>query len=230
MPCAASTSRTAPSQAARLRDTSYVKSTCPGVSIMLRTAAPPLPSPSRTTQGIRTACDLMVMPRSRSMSIRSRYCARICRGSTTPVICSMRSARVDLPWSMCAMMQKLRMRRGSVAPMMLTPGSSGPGTVVRSSQAGLCQGRPTTRRPNSYRPTPVAELGSHPFSGTLRSRPQPVCRCGSTSVGRLQEQRGQPRQPAAHLVLVVEVPQHRRLRPGRAATSDAGSSEPVACV
>ncbi len=36
IPCAASTSRTAPSQAASERDTSYVKSTWPGVSIMLR--------------------------------------------------------------------------------------------------------------------------------------------------------------------------------------------------
>ncbi|CKF97900.1 Uncharacterised protein [Streptococcus pneumoniae] len=33
IPCAASTTRIAPSQAAKLRDTSYVKSTCPGVSI-----------------------------------------------------------------------------------------------------------------------------------------------------------------------------------------------------
>ena len=54
------------------------------------------------------------MPRSRSMSIRSRYCARIDRSSTTPVSCSIRSARVDLPWSMWAMMQKLRMRSGGV--------------------------------------------------------------------------------------------------------------------
>jgi hypothetical protein len=57
----------------------------------------------------------MVMPRSRSMSIRSRYCARMAGSSTTPVSCSIRSARVDLPWSMWAMMQKLRMqlrRRG----------------------------------------------------------------------------------------------------------------------
>ena len=34
-PCAASTSSNAPSHAARLRDTSYEKSTCPGVSIRL---------------------------------------------------------------------------------------------------------------------------------------------------------------------------------------------------
>src|SRR5690242_7738666 len=56
------------------------------------------------------------MPRSRSMSIRSRYCARIDRSSTTPVSCSIRSASVDLPWSMCAMMQKFRMIAGSVLP------------------------------------------------------------------------------------------------------------------
>src|SRR5687768_16952409 len=54
------------------------------------------------------------MPRSRSMSILSRYCARICRASTTPVSWSIRSARVDLPWSMWAMMQKLRITAGSV--------------------------------------------------------------------------------------------------------------------
>jgi hypothetical protein len=58
----------------------------------------------------------MVMPRSRSMSIRSRYCARALRSSTTPVSCSIRSASVDLPWSMCAMMQKFLMIAGSVLP------------------------------------------------------------------------------------------------------------------
>ncbi len=70
--------------------------------------------PAGTVQGIRTAWLLMVMPRSRSMSMRSRYCARAARSSTTPVSCSIRSASVDLPWSMCAMMQKLRMIAGSV--------------------------------------------------------------------------------------------------------------------
>src|SRR3954469_6419386 len=58
----------------------------------------------------------MVMPRSRSMSIRSRYCARALRSSTTPVSWSIRSASVDLPWSMWAMMQKLRIVPGSVRP------------------------------------------------------------------------------------------------------------------
>src|SRR3954451_7053767 len=71
---------------------------------------------SVTVHGIRTAWLLIVMPRSRSMSIRSRYWARALRSSTTPVSCSMRSASVDLPWSMWAMMQKLRMMAGSVRP------------------------------------------------------------------------------------------------------------------
>src|SRR5439155_17726016 len=82
---------------------------------------------SLPSQGSRTAWLLIVMPRSRSMSIRSRYCARICRPSTTPVSCNIRSASVDWPWSMWAMMQKFRIRSGSVAP-----GSSVGGTVVRS--------------------------------------------------------------------------------------------------
>jgi hypothetical protein len=68
-----------------------------------------------SSHGIRTAWDLIVMPRSRSMSMRSRYWSRICRASTTPVICSIRSASVDLPWSMWAMMQKFRICSGGVA-------------------------------------------------------------------------------------------------------------------
>ena len=67
-----------------------------------------------TFHGSRTFCALIVMPRSRSMSMRSRYWARIVRSSTTPVSCSMRSASVDLPWSMWAMMQKLRISAGVV--------------------------------------------------------------------------------------------------------------------
>src|SRR5262245_55153821 len=53
------------------------------------------------------------MPRSRSRSIESSNCAFMSRLSTAPVSSSMRSASVDLPWSMCAMIAKLRMRRGA---------------------------------------------------------------------------------------------------------------------
>ena len=57
---------------------------------------------------MRTALALMVMPFSRSRSMRSSTCSAISRWAMVPVSSSRRSARVDLPWSMCAMMQKLR--------------------------------------------------------------------------------------------------------------------------
>ena len=41
IPCAASTTKIAPSQAAKLLDTSYEKSTCPGVSIKWRIYSSP---------------------------------------------------------------------------------------------------------------------------------------------------------------------------------------------
>src|SRR5262245_38064934 len=54
------------------------------------------------------------MPRSRSRSIESRYCAFMSRASTAPVISRMRSESVDLPWSMWAMTEKLRIRERSM--------------------------------------------------------------------------------------------------------------------
>src|SRR5437016_367195 len=52
----------------------------------------------------------MVMPRSRSRSILSRNCARDSRSVSAPVFSKMRSASVDFPWSMWAMMEKFRIR------------------------------------------------------------------------------------------------------------------------
>ena len=54
------------------------------------------------------ALALIVIPRSRSISMLSRYWASISRAVTVPVRSRRRSAKVDLPWSMCAMMQKFR--------------------------------------------------------------------------------------------------------------------------
>src|SRR4029078_8996048 len=51
----------------------------------------------------------MVMPRSRSMSIESSTCSTISRSCMAPVSWISRSASVDLPWSMWATMEKLRM-------------------------------------------------------------------------------------------------------------------------
>jgi hypothetical protein len=49
------------------------------------------------------------MPRSRSSSIESSTCSVMSRLAITPVFSNKRSANVDFPWSMCAMMQKFRM-------------------------------------------------------------------------------------------------------------------------
>ena len=51
-------------------------------------------------------------PRSRSRSIESSTCARMSRPVTVFVTSRMRSASVDFPWSMWAMIEKLRMRLG----------------------------------------------------------------------------------------------------------------------
>ena len=63
-----------------------------------------------TVEGVGLAyrLSLIVIPRSRSSSIVSRCCSCKSRSETTPVRAMMRSASVDLPWSTCAMMQKLR--------------------------------------------------------------------------------------------------------------------------
>ena len=50
----------------------------------------------------------MVMPRSRSMSIESRYWSLMSRALTAPVSSRMRSDKVDLPWSMWATIDRLR--------------------------------------------------------------------------------------------------------------------------
>src|ERR1043165_3086977 len=59
------------------------------------------------------------MPRSRSRSMLSSTWFSISRSESAPVSSSRRSASVDLPWSMCAMMEKLRMRDGSMVRLLL---------------------------------------------------------------------------------------------------------------
>src|SRR5204862_6787877 len=59
----------------------------------------------------RTVWALMVMPRSRSLSTESSTCSlpAISRSVRPPVIWIRRYASVDLPWSIWATMEKLRM-------------------------------------------------------------------------------------------------------------------------
>ncbi len=69
-----SSTHTAPSSTRRLRSTSMVKSTCPGVSMML----------SRLLfQMAVVAADVMVMPRSCSCSMKSMVAAPSC---TSPIL------------------------------------------------------------------------------------------------------------------------------------------------
>src|SRR2546426_7040040 len=63
---------------------------------------------SWSRQAMRTARALIVIPCSRSSSIESSSWSRISRSGTVPVVSSKRSESVVLPWSTCAMTQKLR--------------------------------------------------------------------------------------------------------------------------
>src|SRR5690348_10739640 len=76
-------------------------------------------------QVTRTACALIVIPRSRSSSIESSTCSRMSRAETASVISRMRSASVDLPWSMCAMIEKLRILLWSMAGAMVLAAARG---------------------------------------------------------------------------------------------------------
>src|ERR1700679_1498064 len=62
------------------------------------------------------------MPRSRSRSIWSINWARISRGGMAPVNSKSRSASVLLPWSIWAMMQKLRIWSSDKAAVLLKKG------------------------------------------------------------------------------------------------------------
>src|SRR6266516_6056364 len=61
-----------------------------------------------------TGWALMVMPRSRSRSIESSNCSCMSRSEIVPVRLSKRSDSVVFPWSMWAMMLKLRMCDASI--------------------------------------------------------------------------------------------------------------------
>src|ERR1017187_3269470 len=65
--------------------------------------------PSRALYCSAAVCALMVMPRSRSRSMESSTCSSISRSDSPPHNWIKRSASVDLPWSIWAMMEKLRM-------------------------------------------------------------------------------------------------------------------------
>ena len=74
---------------------------------------------------MRTVWALMVMPRSRSRSMASSTWACISRAVSEPVSSSSRSESVDLPWSMCAMIAKLRIEVGSMRVWLISDSNRG---------------------------------------------------------------------------------------------------------
>ena len=83
------------------------------------------------------------------------------RPSTMPVTSSIRSASVDLPWSMWAMMQKFRMRAGSVLAGVVT---------VPPSSHGTRLGPGDRRKPPCGRSRRTAGWGPADDAGILADR------------------------------------------------------------
>src|SRR5262245_41212596 len=149
-PCDASTTSNAPSQLISERRTSWEKSTCPGVSIRFSSYV----FPSLAAYGSVTVFALIVIPRSRSRSIESRIWSRNSRSSTAPQRWMRRSASVDLPWSMWAMMQKFRM--WSIGSLLLR--SDRRSHVSVDGEWLACTGRRTGR--GRLQPVKIARIGA----------------------------------------------------------------------
>src|SRR5690242_8627134 len=73
---------------------------------------------------MRTARALIVMPFSRSRSIESSTSSVMSRWAIVPVSSSRRSLSVGLPWSMGAMIEKLRIRPWSIKSAKYREGGS----------------------------------------------------------------------------------------------------------
>src|SRR5262249_3157925 len=89
------------------------------------------------------------MPRSRSMSMESSTCSTISRSARPPVAWISRSASVDLPWSICAMITKLRMLSMAAFMARGLPLASASGKDWRF--LGYCCGRGSLRRNPVFR-------------------------------------------------------------------------------
>src|SRR5213075_1365548 len=114
----------------------------------------------------RTACALMVIPRSRSSSIESSSCGLCLRGSTAPVTSRMRSASVDFPWSMWAMIEKLRMlSAGARTRPMLGGVPTHPATDQLPDLARLLESHREHRRGVDAEPSEDPGAQAHDLSG-----------------------------------------------------------------
>src|SRR3954451_22005892 len=111
----------------------------------------------------------MVMPRSFSRSMLSRTWDVISRAESPPVTWISRSARVDFPWSIWAMMEKLRIRSIGVSVMGPRYGSAAGAPDGVAAQIE-CPSRRVTNSPRRpQRPQP-----RDPLQEPLAPAPDPA--------------------------------------------------------
>ena len=180
----------------------------------------------------RTFWALMVMPRSRSMSMESRYCSRIRRGSTAPVSSRMRSERVDLPWSTWLMMEKLRMRSIATGPVEVAEG----GTVCRSyrSRSAPPVAWPGNMagpgRPGAGRNGAATCYSCPPHRWTLRPPPPPFENTEDRHVANIKSQIKRNRQNEKRRLRNKSVRAELRTRTKNAVTAAESGAEDSAEV
>src|SRR3954470_19016303 len=123
------------------------------------------------------------MPRSRSSSIESSICGRCLRASTAPVTSRMRSASVDLPWSMWAMIEKFRMLlAGARMCLRMILGTAEPTAHKSRDLAGLLEahrehGGDVDRDADDEAGAEARDLGDQRAAQQLVERvPDAVCR------------------------------------------------------
>src|SRR6266545_1968534 len=103
------------------------------------------------------------MPRSFSRSMESSTCPTAFLGSMVPVRDRSRSASVDLPWSMCATMEKLRISAVAILARISRPALDGansraPGSLSSCGKA-VSEGGRSPRRASSGRMRKMAGCG-----------------------------------------------------------------------
>src|SRR5580700_7635214 len=156
------------------------------------------------------------MPRSRSISIVSSTCSRISRASSPPQTWISRSARVDLPWSIWAMIAKLRIWLSGVVILL-------PWAGPEHKDAAAPDQRAAGPGANSVRvPRPGCRV-PWPLSSNLRRKCPPPASCpAGTDTPPLLD--------AVHRACGQESETAPTLAPESSASSPPYRSAPVGCA
>ena len=203
-----------------------MKSTCPGVSIMCRTCSTPS-SPARPRHP-----DVLRLDRDAALALDVHPVevlgAAPAAGRRTPVSRSIWSARVDLPWSMCAMMQKLRIRAGSVRPAGFCAVTVSLSKMGRRPAPDIASHVPMRARGARPAAAVVDEIGDRAPASAAHRRQLGRCAYDRSACSRrVPRARHVPEEgrPGQHL------PRRGRLAAGRSAsTPAAGRPRPRNCA